>query len=99
MTTIDSPEGSEDELTQFSTPAYQIRTKKSIIVDFVGQFGNLFLSGKEVYRDVQETVFTVPSLRILSLLHRMRGICQEVMEPHGQSPWYLHDIPAYAHGR
>jgi hypothetical protein len=21
------------------------------------------------------------------------------MEPHGQSPWYLHDIPAYAHGR
>ena len=21
------------------------------------------------------------------------------MEPHGQSPWYLHEIPAYAHRR
>ena len=23
----------------------------------------------------------------------------EIMEPHGQSPWYLRKIPAYAHGR
>jgi hypothetical protein len=24
---------------------------------------------------------------------------EETMEPHGQSPWYLHEIPAYAHRR
>jgi hypothetical protein len=23
----------------------------------------------------------------------------EKMEPRGQSPWYLHEIPAYAHSR
>jgi hypothetical protein len=40
--TIDSPEGSEDELPEFSTAAYQIKTRKSIIVDFIGQFSNLY---------------------------------------------------------
>jgi hypothetical protein len=34
--------GSEDELTQFLTAAYQIKTKKSMIVDFIGQFSNLY---------------------------------------------------------
>jgi hypothetical protein len=41
ITTIDSPEASEDELLEFSTAAYQIKTRKSIIVDFIGQFSNL----------------------------------------------------------
>jgi hypothetical protein len=26
----------------------------------------------------------------------MNRILMERMEPHGQSPWYLHEIPAYA---
>jgi len=35
--------------------------------------------------------------RLERILDRLNAA--NVMEPHGQSPWYLHDIPAYAHGR
>jgi hypothetical protein len=40
ITTIDSPEGSEDKSRGFSTAAYQIKARKSIIVGFMRQFSH-----------------------------------------------------------